>query len=100
MRHTYCASILVALRIPLAFSSVIISDDSIILPGIIITDDSIVLPGIVIDDVQVRQILWRKSWTLMHTAEHFIYISYIPNMLKNYIRAPAGILRGVKGRTR
>ena len=50
---TYCALILASLGIQLAISSVIITDDTIILPGIIITDDTVVLPGIVIDDVQV-----------------------------------------------
>ena len=62
-RVTHCALILVALGIRLAISSVIITDDTIILPGIIITDGTVVLPGIVINDMQVWQVLWGNSLT-------------------------------------
>ena len=49
--------ILAALSIRLAISSVIITDDTILLPGVIINNDSAVLPGIIIEDLQV----WYQS---------------------------------------
>ena len=52
-RVTHRASILAVIGIQLVTSSVIITDDTIILPGIIITNGTAVLPGIIIDDFQV-----------------------------------------------
>ena len=40
------------IRLRLATSAVIVTDDTILLPGVIITNGTIVLPGIVLNDVQ------------------------------------------------
>ena len=40
------------IRLRLLTSAVIVTDDTIVLPGVIITNDTIVLPGIVLNDVQ------------------------------------------------
>ena len=47
-RSTFFALILVSFGIGLAFSSVIVTDDTVVKPGVIVTDDTIVLPGVII----------------------------------------------------